>query len=208
MSPTCWNTRNHGELTEHSVEEEEKTLVVQSLRGDRQAKRQWFVIKKCRPAWIPCFAELMKLRNSCGSIHLNNRYGAPPEIVKALDKSKRALERIPSTPRYMAFAIHFEDVIGKGIVTDYAALARLGHVTIAPRTQIVNLRLLAPDIQIEILNQATELMDQVGLKMIEVLAKKSDWNQQRKPWHKAKTVGYKTFLRIVFVAFVPRIIIK
>jgi alkylated DNA nucleotide flippase Atl1 len=41
----------------------------------------------------------------------------------------------------MALAIHFEDLIRQGVVTDYADLARLGHVTRARVTQIMNLRL-------------------------------------------------------------------
>ncbi len=47
----------------------------------------------------------------------------------------------------MALAIRFERLIQAGEVADYAELARLGHVTRARITQIMNLRLLAPDIQ-------------------------------------------------------------
>ncbi len=46
-----------------------------------------------------------------------------------------------------ALAIHYEDLIRLGHVTDFAELARLGHVTRARVAQIMNLRLLAPDIQ-------------------------------------------------------------
>ena len=44
-------------------------------------------------------------------------------------------------------AIRFERLIQAGAVADYAELARLGHVTRARITQIMNLRLLSPDIQ-------------------------------------------------------------
>ncbi len=47
----------------------------------------------------------------------------------------------------MALAIRFEQLIQAGEITDYAELARLGHVTRARITQIMNLRLLAPDLQ-------------------------------------------------------------
>lgn len=47
----------------------------------------------------------------------------------------------------MALAIHFEGLIRQGVVRDYADLARLGGVTRARITQIMNLLNLAPEIQ-------------------------------------------------------------
>ena len=47
----------------------------------------------------------------------------------------------------MALAIKFQDMVDRGDVRDYADLASLGHVTRARITQIMNLLLLAPDIQ-------------------------------------------------------------
>ena len=51
----------------------------------------------------------------------------------------------------MALAIHFEGLLANGEVTDMADLARLGHVSRARITQIMNLRLLAPEIQKDLL---------------------------------------------------------
>lgn len=45
----------------------------------------------------------------------------------------------------MALAIRFDSLIRRGDVTDQVELARLGHVSRARLTQIMNLRLLAPD---------------------------------------------------------------
>src|ERR1700731_243665 len=59
--------------------------------------------------------------------------------------------RVPRIARFMALAIRFEQLISAGEVTDYAELARLGHVTRARITQIMNLLNLAPDIQESIL---------------------------------------------------------
>ena len=59
--------------------------------------------------------------------------------------------RIPRVARLMALAIRFEGLLQSGLVRDYAELARLGHVTRARMTQIMNLRLLAPEIQEELL---------------------------------------------------------
>ncbi len=51
----------------------------------------------------------------------------------------------------MALAVRFEDKLRDGQVRDMAQLARYGHVSRARLTQIMNLRLLAPDIQEQIL---------------------------------------------------------
>lgn len=53
----------------------------------------------------------------------------------------------------MALAIRFEELLTSGTVKDYADLARLGGVSRARITQIMNLRLLAPDIQESLLLQ-------------------------------------------------------
>lgn len=55
--------------------------------------------------------------------------------------------RIPRITRLMALAIKFQEMIDRGEVKDYADLARLGFVTRARVTQIMNLTLLAPQIQ-------------------------------------------------------------
>jgi len=58
---------------------------------------------------------------------------------------------IPRISRLMALAIRFDEVIRAGEIEDYAELARLGHVTRARLTQIMNLLNLAPDIQEQLL---------------------------------------------------------
>src|SRR6185436_11440065 len=62
-----------------------------------------------------------------------------------------ALGRIPRLSRLLALAVKFERLRQAGTVKDYAALARLGHVSRARVTQIMNLLHLAPDLQEEIL---------------------------------------------------------
>ena len=54
---------------------------------------------------------------------------------------------IPRVSRLMALAVHFEALLSGGVVESFADLARLGHVTRARISQIVNLALLAPDLQ-------------------------------------------------------------
>jgi len=66
---------------------------------------------------------------------------------KAASPTEPELPRIPRITRLMALAIKFQDMVDRGEVRDYADLARLGYVTRARLTQIMNLMLLAPDIQ-------------------------------------------------------------
>jgi hypothetical protein len=113
--------------------------------------------------------------------------GAKKRIVEEAaqaDESKPALERIPRISRYMALAIHFEDLIRQGVVTDYADLARLGHVTRARVTQIMNLRLLAPEIQEELLLGEKNCDDRtpIQLKSLQFIATVFSWRTQRKLW--------------------------
>lgn len=113
--------------------------------------------------------------------------GAKKRIVEGAaqsDESKPALERIPRISRYMALAIHFEDLIRQGVVTDYADLARLGHVTRARVTQIMNLRLLAPEIQEELLLCEKKCDDgtPIQLKSLQFIATVFCWRTQRKLW--------------------------
>ena len=67
--------------------------------------------------------------------------GPPPTAPE------RPKGRLPRITRYMALAICYEDLIRQGHVHDYAEIAALGHVTRARVTQIMNSRLLAPDLQ-------------------------------------------------------------
>ena len=60
-------------------------------------------------------------------------------------------DSIPRISRLMALALHFDDLIRQGSVRDYADLARLGGVTRARITQIMNLLNLPPWKQEEIL---------------------------------------------------------
>jgi len=58
---------------------------------------------------------------------------------------------VPRVSRLIALAIRLDQLIRDGTVADQAELARLGHVTRARLTQIMNLFCLAPDIQEQIL---------------------------------------------------------
>lgn len=92
--------------------------------------------------------------------------------------------RLPRISRLMALAIRFDDLIRSGEVTDYAELARLGHVSRARVTQIMNLLMLAPDIQEEILHlpRVAGGRDPIHLRQLQSIALVPDWRKQRKLW--------------------------
>jgi len=83
----------------------------------------------------------------------------------------------------MALAIRMQDLIRAGGIADYSALAQLGHVSRARITQIMNLLLLAPDIQEQILLLSPSRgRDPVRLAHLQPIAQIPDWNQQRPLW--------------------------
>ena len=90
--------------------------------------------------------------------------------------------RIPRITRLMALAIKFEAMVGRGEVCDYADLARLGYVTRARITQIMNLLNLAPNIQEELLTR-TVCSPQIFERQLRVVTSQVLWQQQRLLWH-------------------------
>jgi hypothetical protein len=91
---------------------------------------------------------------------------------------------VPRVAKLMALAIRFERLIQDGAVADQAELARVGHVTRARLTQIMNLLNLAPDIQEAILTlPAPEAgRDPVTEKQLRPVATELEWRKQRKMW--------------------------
>ena len=55
--------------------------------------------------------------------------------------------RVPRVARLMALALRCEELLRKGAVENQTEIARLGHVTRARVSQILNLLNLAPEIQ-------------------------------------------------------------
>jgi len=88
----------------------------------------------------------------------------------------------------MTLAIHFDGLIRKGAVRDYADLARLGHVTRARATQIMNLLNLAPDIQeaILFLPRTQAGRDPISERRVRSIAATPSWRKQRRMWREHK----------------------
>jgi hypothetical protein len=93
------------------------------------------------------------------------------------------IECVPRIARLMALAIRFDELIRTGAVSDQAELARLGHVSRARITQIMNLTLLAPDIQEALLYVTTERRAP-RLSQLQPLARLFDWQEQRRLWRR------------------------
>jgi hypothetical protein len=103
---------------------------------------------------------------------------------KAPQPKRPPIGRLPRITRYMALAIYYEDLIRKGHVHDYAEIATLGHVTRARVTQIMNLRLLAPNIQEELITQDRVIKgrDSLSLRQLQTIPLDNDWKSQRRHW--------------------------
>jgi hypothetical protein len=86
----------------------------------------------------------------------------------------------------MALAIRLDGLIRAGVVTDQAELARLGHVTRARLTQIMNLLCLAPDIQEQLLflPPSTGGRDAITERQLRPIVAMPDWRKQRRMWER------------------------
>jgi hypothetical protein len=84
----------------------------------------------------------------------------------------------------MALAIRMQDLIRAGGIADYSALAQLGQVSRARITQIMNLLLLAPDIQeaILFLPPTRQGRDPIRLAQLQPITLCLDWTEQRRRW--------------------------
>ena len=104
--------------------------------------------------------------------------GAAPE------RPELPVGSVPRVAKLMALAIRCEELVRRGEVADYAELARLGHVTRARMSQIVNLLNLAPDLQEAILfmPRTTHGRDAIGERDLRSICCTPDWKQQRRLW--------------------------
>jgi len=91
---------------------------------------------------------------------------------------------VPRLARLLALAIRFEGLVREGEVRDYADLARLGQVSRARITQIMNLLNLAPDIQEDILFMppTAKVRQALPERRVRSVAAVPDWRKQRRLW--------------------------
>ena len=94
----------------------------------------------------------------------------------------------PRVTRLLALAHHLQGLIDQGIVHDYADIARLTGLSRARLTQIMNLGLLAPQIQEEIIFAAAIPLvpDYFKEHALRTVLKTPFWEEQLKIWKKLK----------------------
>ena len=130
-------------------------------------------------------------RTGQARIRLRARAGGPkPEelVIWVRKKAKVSSQKrqaqpvgasLPRITRLMALAIRFESLLRKGVVKDYSELARLGGVSRARITQIMNMRNLAPAIQERLLFLPAG-DSSVQERAMRRMAEEKDWRRQLK----------------------------
>ena len=115
-------------------------------------------------------------------------FGSSRPIRPPEEPEGRAVGRIPRVARLLALAIRFEELVTGGVVKNYAELARLGYVSRARVTQIVNLLQLAPDLQEAVLFLPAQSSgrDPVTERALRSLAAEPNWRIQRRRWRRLK----------------------
>jgi len=95
----------------------------------------------------------------------------------------QATARVPRVARLMALAIKLDRLIREGALKDQAEVARLGGVTRARVTQIMNLLSLAPDLQEAVLFlPAGDVRPGLILRDLQPIARQPEWRKQRQMW--------------------------
>jgi hypothetical protein len=106
------------------------------------------------------------------------KFGRGRKIRKAV-RNGEPKAPVPRIAKLMSLAIRFDQLIRDGVVKDQAELARLGQVSRARMTQIMNLLNLAPEIQEELVNTVGRDPSDRQLRPIVAIA---CWRQQRASW--------------------------
>ncbi len=106
------------------------------------------------------------------------------KVLQTVPAPAPVTARVPRVAKLLALAIRFEKLIRDGHVADYAELARLGHVTRARLTQIMNLLVLAPHIHeaILFLQPVREGKDPITERELRHVVVELDWGEQRERW--------------------------
>ena len=107
---------------------------------------------------------------------ITNRRALPRQ---AAEQTRNDGGRPPRIASLLALAHRFDELIRSGIVKDYAELARLGHVTPARVTQIMNLLSLAPEIQEYLLWLPSKCDCQMTERDLRQIAAEVRWDRQR-----------------------------
>jgi hypothetical protein len=110
--------------------------------------------------------------------------GAPKELHTHQEPTSTRPIQLSRVARLMALALRFEQRLRGGEIASYAELARLGRVSCARISQILNLLQLAPDIQEHLLflTRKGRGRDPIHLARLQPIAATLDWVKQRRLW--------------------------
>jgi hypothetical protein len=85
----------------------------------------------------------------------------------------------------LALAHHLQNAIDRGLVADRAAVARKLGLTRARATQLLDLLLLAPDLQEAVLAlEAVDGVEPMAERSLRAVAHAGAWGEQRVAWAK------------------------
>ncbi len=122
-------------------------------------------------------------------VHFKNGRNGHKELREGVAPDPpREQGNVPRVARLLALAHHFDGLLREGVVQDYAELAALSHVSRARITQIMNLLLLAPDIQEEILHLPRTVVgrDPIRETHLRPIVQVVEWGRQRRMWRGLK----------------------
>ncbi len=96
--------------------------------------------------------------------------------------------RVPRVARTLALAQRIDEMIQRGELNDLAAAARAISVSRARMTQIMNLLLLAPEIQEQVLSlpPVTNRRDPVTERALRQIVAEPEWERQLELWSEVK----------------------
>lgn len=116
--------------------------------------------------------------------HVGNGKTGHKELREGEVPAEVPMGRIPRISKLMALAIRFDQLIRDGVVANQTEIARLGHVSRARVTQIMDLLNLAPEIQeaLLFLPRVERGRDPVTERELRAMVAEADWGRQRKVW--------------------------
>lgn len=106
---------------------------------------------------------------------------------KAKTTPRKKLRKLPYVTRMLALAYHLQGLVDKGVVSDYADIARLSGLSRPRITQIMNLIMLAPTIQEEILSFPKSFMGGINERNLRKVLTTPVWREQTKIWEEIKS---------------------
>jgi len=117
-------------------------------------------------------------------IHFTRQAHGRRRVTTKPQAPPTAAGRIPRISRLMALALRLDWLLSTGEVSTLTELARLGHVSQPRMSHILNLTLLAPDIQEQLLflPRITSGKSKIHEKMLRPIAAQIDWDKQREMW--------------------------